>query len=104
MSNQVAETILNQLGGASRFTVMTGAKNFVYGTNYLKFQLSRPQRIVTVTLDPTDTYTMEFSTPVKFDRRTLTIKDGKVLFSLDHLHAGQLQRVFTEQTGLHTHL
>jgi len=37
---QIAEAILEQLGGA-RFTQLTGAKHLTYGDDYLRFRLPR---------------------------------------------------------------
>jgi hypothetical protein len=103
MSNQVAETILQQLGGR-RFLVMTGAKNLVGGSNRLTFQVPNAKcngkRItgVWITLEPSDTYTVE---AVYFDRRNV---EHKIIDKREDVYCDQLQAVFTQLTGLDTHL
>ena len=37
---QVAQTILQQLGG-NKFVVMTGSKNFIAGENFLRMNLKK---------------------------------------------------------------
>ena len=62
MSNQIAQTILQQLGG-NRFAVMTGAKNFIDTGDGLSFKLGRNESgitHVTITLTPDDLYTVRF--------------------------------------------
>ena len=95
-----AKTILNQLGG-NKFVVMTGAKNLVDHGNGLSFKL--PSNFATaginyvkVTLDPTDTYSVEFG-----KLRGLTYK---VLETLQDVYADMLQTIFTSKTGLDTHM
>ena len=96
----VANTILQQLGG-NRFIVMTGAKNFLYTDNSLTFRLpvrsaNKSIRIVRITLEPSDTYTVAF-----FSER----KSGIHLVSEhDDIYVENLQSVFTKATGLYTHL
>ena len=62
MRNQVAETILNQLGG-QRFAVMTGAYNLTGDTDCLIFKIPKALRGITavrIALTPADTYTVTF--------------------------------------------
>jgi hypothetical protein len=92
----VANTILEQLGGG-KFRVMTGAKNFTGDDNSLTFHLpsnfaTKGINIVKVILDATDTYTVEFS---KLRAMKLT-----AIASRDDVYCFDLQRVFTEVTGL----
>lgn len=97
---QVAQTILQQLGG-NRFAVMTGAKNFVGSDDALSFAL--PSNFarnginrVRVTLQPSDTYTVTF----------FKIRGTKVaeIATRDDVYADSLQTVFKHVTGLDTHL
>lgn len=94
---QVAETIRQQLGGA-RFAVMTGAKNFVAGENMLLFSVGRGAKAginkVRVTLDPSDTYTVEF-----FRIRGVNVK---TIAKHSDIYCDQLQDVFTSETGFYT--
>lgn len=103
MSNtQVAATILQQLGGG-RFAVMTGAREFLAGENSLMFRLpqnaSRRVRKVRITLDASDTYTMEFIGRMPGHRDLLC-----VLKTVPGVYCDQLQSIFTAETGLYTKL
>ena len=99
----IAQTILAQLGGR-RFIAMTGAGNFIGGDNYLMFSLPTGFakdgiNKIRITLDWTDTYIFEalkvFPGPeLKFD----TIQ------KLDYVYADDLEDIFTNITGLDTHL
>ena len=97
---QVAAQILEQLGG-NRFAAMTGAKQFVGGERSLQFSLGRgatnKANKVRVTLATDDTYTVEF-----FNLRGVNLKPcGE---PVERVYADRLQTVFTEATGLDTHL
>lgn len=102
MGMAIANTILQQIGG-NKFRAMTGAKDFIGGENYLMFGL--PARFakdginkVRITLDPTDTYTVEYM-KVNFKKYTCdTIR------KVEGLYCDQLAASFTQTTGLDTHL
>ena len=100
MKNQVAKTILEQLGG-NRFIAMTGASSFAGGEFSLSFRIPRTNKIkaVIVTLNGLDLYDMRFvgqkNAPSHevFDvavHKNVTFED--------------LQPLFTKETGLYTHL
>jgi len=96
----IALTILEQLGG-NKFKVMTGAKDFVSHGTSLTFRLpakfaKNKSNYVTITLTPDDLYRMEFCFYRAMNLRTISKHEG--------LYADMLQSVFTEQTGLDTHL
>lgn len=102
----VAQTILAQLGGR-RFTTMTGAKNFIgcEAEKTLSFRL--PSNFakngingVKITLDWTDTYTVE---AMKITKGKIGYK-VKTIEKRDQVYCEDLQKVFTEITGLDTHL
>lgn len=101
-TQQVAETILDQLGG-HRFVIMTGAKNFVSGDKdgvpYLSMRLPRNHHM-TIKLDPSDTYTMEY---VKITTRNFTFKKT-VIEESSHVYCDMLQHEFTRMTGFYTYL
>jgi hypothetical protein len=102
MANQVAETILQQLGGC-KFIVMTGAKDFVGSDSTLSFRIGRNSTSgngVMITLTPSDTYTVEL---VRVAKSTGTIK-RTVLSIREDVYNDQLQEVFTRMTGLYTRL
>jgi len=98
----VAQTIFKQLGG-SRFTAMTGAKNFRGGHNHLTFDLPKTPHYVKnkstcvqVTLNSQDLYDIEFWRIWGMNPRHIeTVND---------VFVGDLQRTFTAKTGLDTHL
>lgn len=99
---QVADTILEQLGGV-RFVTMTGAKNLLAldeGMGGLSFRLPRYAGVkvnyVRINLNHNDLYDLEFG----------RISNGaySILKSYWDIYSDQLQEVFTEQTGLYTKL
>lgn len=98
MSNQVAQTILQQLGG-NRFVVMTGASNLLGRPDGLSFKVGRNPKGVThvrVTLTAMDDYTVEF----------LRIRGTKVqpVGYTEGVYDDSLARVFRANTGLETSL
>lgn len=99
---EVANTILRQLGGR-RFSVITGAKNFVGSADSLSFSLpGNPGYVkdgincVRITLDPSDTYTVVFA-----KRRGSKLT---VVAELTGVYDDMLQDVFSSRTGLATSL
>lgn len=101
MSMEVANTILQQLGGR-KFITMTGAKNFIGSDNSLIFAL--PNKMakgginkVRITLNTSDYYDIEW---LKIRGTTVTV----VAPPSTMVDAESLQAVFTSVTGLHTRL
>ena len=95
---EIAQTILNQLGG-NRFIVMTGASSFSYGDDNLTFRIGKNEKkvkAVRITLKSDDTYTMEFLAIRKLEVKTLS--------KAERVYCDNLQEVFTNHTGLYTHL
>ena len=95
---EVANTILQQLGG-NKFTVMTGSKNYRGDDKSLTMNLTRNKlsaKFLTITLEGDDTYTMLFQSMRKFEIKTKAEIKG--------VYCDMLQAIFTEQTGLYTHL
>lgn len=97
MCNEIARTILAQLG-ANRFIAMTGAKMFVAGTSYLMFKL--PARFakhgincVRITLDPSDTYTVEWM-------NVRGMKCSNPVETSTGVYADSLRSLFASVTGL----
>lgn len=81
---------------------MTGSKNFVKDdkNKTLTMKLTRNKikaQYLIITLKPSDTYKMEFC---KFKRNF----DKVSLETFDDVYADQLQKLFTEATGLYTSL
>jgi hypothetical protein len=97
---EIAKTILRQLGG-QRFIVMTGAKNFTSSANGLTFKVAgkyQDKRVthIQILLEATDTYEVKALHCSK--------ANVKVQGSHNMVYADQLQSIFTELTGLDTHL
>lgn len=109
-----AQIILEQLGG-NKFIAMTGAKNFVSDGDTLRMTLprngSKANRLY-ITLDPDDTYTMDF---FKYTPPMLKVnhKKGTAEFveckeedvkKFTGVYCDQLQELFTEVTKMYTRL
>lgn len=100
-SLSVAKTILEQLGGR-RFSVMTGARGFAGGENYLSFRIPGKGfarsgiNYVKISLNSMDLYDMEFGR-IRGDQY-------KVMNTVSGVYFDQLQSVFKSETGLDTHL
>lgn len=110
----VPTIILQQLGG-NKFLAMTGAHHLMGDKDSLHMQLPRNKskaNRLTITLDWDDTYTMRFfyfkSGYVKIDhkKQTATVIPEKEfdVYKCDGLFFDQLQEIFTEVTGMYTHL
>lgn len=98
-NEQVAQTILAQLGG-DKFIAMTGAKNLARGDRYLQFQLPRGAtnraKYVKIALEINDTYTVTFSRMMRGTYEVVIISTHEMIY------AEQLCELFTAQTGLET--
>lgn len=107
-----AKTILQQLGGLE-FLIMTGSKNLVYDENSLRMRLVRNHsgaNILKITLRWNDLYDMVFT----YHRAPgYRVKDGKVferpevcreIKRYEGVYCDMLRSLFTEVTGLETHL
>ena len=95
----IANTILAQLGG-NKFIVMTGSKNFIASKESLTMTLTKNKvkaKYLRIVLDANDTYTMTFFSLKR--NLDVLIKSEKTGIYFD-----QLQSIFTEVTGLDTHL
>jgi hypothetical protein len=95
-----ANVILAQLGG-NRFRTMTGAHNFLGSEEEksLSFKVGRNGKGVThvkIVHDATDTYSMQFFKIRGMNSTTVKECQG--------VYASNLQEIFTEATGLDTHL
>jgi hypothetical protein len=75
----IAQTILRQLGG-NKLAAMTGAKNFLDLGNGLSFRVpnnrSGAPNYVKITLDPSDTYRVEFARVRGMKVTTTATHDG----------------------------
>lgn len=96
----IAETILAQMGGQRRLTMMTGAKNYVAVDRGLQFKLPRGSakdgiNHVKITLDPSDTYIVEC---LAVNYKT---QDFEVKASEEGVYCDQLMDCFERCTGLY---
>jgi hypothetical protein len=87
----VAQTILEQLGGR-QFILLTGAKDFVGGENFLQFRFGRGEGM-RITLNGSDTYDVDH-----YVIRGMDVKDkGRE----EGLYCDMLQDMFERRTGLY---
>lgn len=99
-NKEIATEILRQLGG-NKFTVMTGAKNFIAIENGLTFRLpsnfaKNKINVVRIVLEPSDTYTVTF----------LSMRGTKIneVSKHDGIYNDMLVSLFSKKTGLDTSL
>jgi len=95
-----AEEVLKQLGGR-KFIAMTGAKNFVKNDKErsITFKIPKAKSGIThvkITLTSMDVYNVEF-----ISVRGTKIKKVK---EVKGIYNDQLQKIFTQYTGLYTSL
>ena len=102
----IANEIIRQLGGR-KFTVMTGARDYMAIDDGLTFRI--PGTItknhinrVRVILDPSDTYTVSFWNYRK--QKNIHTPSMKKIAEHDMVYDDMLQKIFTAETGLDTHL
>ncbi|WP_241190963.1 hypothetical protein, partial [Enterobacter asburiae] len=101
-SIEIANTILSQLGG-NRFTVMTGAKNYMALKSGLQLDLPKKAHYVKngisrlwIELTPADTYTIK--------AWKIRGMNAQLVDTIENVYCDELQSTFTELTGLDTHL
>ena len=90
------KTIASQIG--NRAFAMMGASNLMTSGSGLSFKVGRNPKGVThvkVTLDPSDTYTVEF---LRCSLRAKNIR--KVLGTFDDVYAEDLRELIESETGL----
>ena len=104
----IATTILQQLGG-NRFIAMTGASNIGCLNDELSMKLpknSSGANYLTIELTSLDVYHLKFlkSSPAGFRAGKWHDKKIVVISETDGAYAENLQKIFTEVTGMDTHL
>lgn len=109
---EIANTILEQLGGG-RFLMMTGAKDLMSIKSGLRMRLPRnasKANKLEITLTGMDDYNMRFYrvTPARYSTRggkfTLYPEKTTEVKKYENVFFDQLQELFTEVTGMYTHL
>lgn len=110
MGKEIANEILRQLGG-NKFIVTTGAKNFVSDGNKLRMSLPRnfsKSNRLEISLNGLDLYDMRFyrQTGGTFDSKKYEFRPIKFVEdkTYNNICCDQLQEIFTEHTGMYTHL
>lgn len=105
MDNEIAKTILLQLGGR-RFVAMTGSRDFINLGNGLRMSLGRNKtsanRLEIIYDGGADLYNVRFYRQ-SFSRKTFEckIKDIK---TYEGVYFDMLEDIFTEVTGMYLHL
>lgn len=100
-NREIADTILEQLGGSGRLSLMTGASNYVAIEDGVRFSLPRTItlkgiNLVEITLNGSDLYDMRFMRYRAADCVTVS--------QVDDVYFDQLEEIFTQVTGLLTRL
>lgn len=87
------ETIA-QLGGHGRLKAFVGAQNFMVGTDSVSFRFkgSKKANYLKITLDPSDTYILEFG--------KIRGHEYKVTKTLENIYCDQLVEIFEDTTDL----
>jgi hypothetical protein len=92
--------IMKQLGGG-RFKTMTGAKDITATETGVRFRIPYPKtNLIEIDVTPEDLYLMT----VWRVRKKAGVPEKTLVKKLEYLYAEELQRAFTEATGLATHL
>ena len=101
MSNHIAQTIMQQLGG-QRFAAITGAHSWASDDKSLSFRVPRAKnniRGVVIELNGRDLYDMRFvASRIKPKIEVYNVAEYSDVYDT------QLQELFTKETGLITHL
>lgn len=95
-AQEIASTILSQMGGMGRIKAMTGAKNFVAHEDGVSFRIGRNSNgvnYVKVTLTPADLYDVEYG--------AIRGHNYKVKAKSEGLYNDMLKRDFERNTGMY---
>lgn len=105
MDNQIAATILRQIGGR-RFVAMTGSHDFINLGNGLRMSLSRNKtsanRLEIIYAECADLYNMRFYRQ-SFIRKTFECQT-KDIKTYEGVYWDMLEDIFSEVTGMHLYL
>lgn len=112
---QIKEIMLSlyqQLGG-HKFVVMTGSVFTGYMENEsgnmeqiikLSRNKSGADKLIVTYEEGKDVYSMRFIKSSKFNKRTFSFSETEEIYFTSDIYSEQLQEVFTQVTGLYTHL
>jgi len=96
---EVAETILAQLGGTGRLSIMIGAKDFLGDERAVQFRHMKAKRGINrirIELEPSDTYKVRF-----FAGAGLNIREVE---AVEDVYVESLRRTIEATTGLYLSL
>lgn len=98
-NQEIANTILNQMGGLNRIAVMTGAKDFMIDGHGVSFRYpkSKHSNYIKVSLNGNDLYDVEFGRI----RKVKGLPTYKQVETIDDLFFDQLKPIFEQKTGLY---
>ena len=99
---QIANTILDQMGGTGRIAAMTGAKNFTAIDNGVRFTIGRNSKsinTVTITLNAMDLYDVEYSRIAK--KRGTYEYVNTVKATDEGIYNDMLKASFEKATGMY---
>lgn len=111
---QIKEIMLalyEQLGG-HRFVAMTGSKFTGYMENEagnmeqiikLRRNKSGADKLIITYEEGKDLYSMRFIKSCKFNKKTFSFTESKEMHTSSNVYDDQLQKIFTQVTGLYTH-
>jgi hypothetical protein len=104
-NQQIANTILQQMGGMNKIRVMTGAKDFIAIDRGVQFAIGKNAagiNKVIIRLADADLYDVEFGT-IRMNRKTFestwTVKD-----KTEGAYADMLKPLFERATGMYLSL
>ena len=112
---QIKEIMLSlyqQLGG-HKFVVMTGSEFTGYMENEsgnmeqiikLSRNKSGADKLIVTYEEGKDVYSMRFIKSSKFNKRTFSFSETEEIYFTSDIYSELLQEVFTQVTGLYTHL
>lgn len=92
---EIANTIIDQLGGYGKLAAMINAKYFTYdknGTVNFRFSGCKKMNHIKISLNLKDLYDVEFYKIGRFD--------WKVVANFNDVYAEDLKRLFKSETGL----
>lgn len=97
INQEIAQTILQQLGGKRRLKLMVSAWNFKveYNSTSFRFMGSQVANYVKIIFDPSDTYNLEFM----LINTTQGVCEEKEKFTM--IYNDMLVNTFEEYTGLY---
>lgn len=100
-NRQIAQTILNQMGGVNRLQAMTGAKDFLILDNGVQFSFAKAIagiNRVTIRLTADDLYDIEFGSVRK--SRVTHLPEYTKRDETTGVYADRLKPIFERATGL----